>query len=1058
MNANKFEAGQPLNTDDSMNDMPTFADRVRENVPEALEYLEQHPELKQGLGRAAARLEELNKMLEEGNVEAAEADNTAFISSVEAFNTTVHNNEALENKLEDHETRKLDGDFSEAEYQQAVAETKSQFENADDKLVEANADLEYKDATQAVEAAKTKIANLEMAKDDVQISEEEYKTGMAAAEKELADAEARAREAEAVITANNVDVEDVKSEAEKKLEGLEIQKLDGQLSEEEYKQAVANINNETAKTEANVEASKAMSDALRERKVAEGKIALAERALDNLDTQHLDGNVSEDEFKSESARLNAIIAESKQAIENANGVIGNNNFEAGGAGAAQTGATEASTKVSTEASTAQAGAEAPKEPELSDEEALKAWREKQEAIKNDINSEYNAKAVDLKGRIAAIEAAIANQDTDPNLLAQLVLEKGKIEEELANLEAEHEHKLGNDRNHEGTLESAPTEEELKIQDELKDIEVRRADEVKRMMAEGAGEENPEGDDGFENDEQRNLFSRLKGFFGRNKRSKEGAKKATERLGIKERVAVWGLILLTALGVAANIHQDLGGRNVNNATPAPVAVETQAEENNLPDDLSLEVDLNAEKGVELLDLVNATSYGNDIEVNIGNGGYSGETEFLNFEAKHGRYNLTAPLYDMENAELTNEQKAEQIAEGLAERLDDPIEMGQFAALGGNDVVIDDDIDGVTSLRDMNNILDLAQQDDEFRQELADYNKTMYREIIENNDIRVEHRDVGSTHYSLYAYTLELEDGTVDINYHEGSAVRANEAFDVLQAYDNDGNMVLDSNEIGGYKYNFFKAIGYIPEGATDEQAITVMKKYRIIGISGKCGQLIWELNTNPDTGTEGDQDTGTEGDQDTGTEGDQDTGTEGDQDTGTEGDQDTGTEGDQDTGTEGDQDTGTEGDQDTGTEGDIDTGTEGDNDDGKTNVLPGGDNDGWTQMGLTQEETGATSEAERTRVDDGGNGYVNDEAVGESSSLATDDFLNGGEQGGGDQTDASYSGSDTSGYDNGAAQEQGTQTISESQDVNATNDSNANQNSAGADQAPGEGAAAAMDRF
>ena len=116
------------------------------------------------------------------------------------------------------------------------------------------------------------------------------------------------------------------------------------------------------------------------------------------------------------------------------------------------------------------------------------------------------------------------------------------------------------------------------------------------------------------------------------------------------------------------------------------------------------------------------------------------------------------------------------------------------------------------------------------------------------------------------------------------------------------------------------------------------------------------------------------------------------------------------------------------------------------------------MGLTPDETGATSEAERTRVDDGGNGYVNDEAVGESSGLATDDFLNGGDQGGGDATDASYSGGDTSGYDNGAQQETGTQTINESQDVNATNDSNANQNSAGADQAPGEGAAAAMDRF
>ena len=323
-----FEAGQPINTEDSMNDMPTFEDKVRENIPEAIEYLNQRPELKAGIGRATAKLEELSKMLEDGNLEGAEEENSAFVSAVEAFNATVHANEKLKSKLEDHEIRKLDGKYSEEEYKKAVEETKGQFENADNKLVEADTTLEYADAVKAIEDAKTKIANLEMAKDEVQISEEEYNTDMAAAKQELADAEARAREAQAVMTANNANGEDIKSKADKKLENLEIRKLDGDLSEEEYKQAVEDIKNNADKDVANIEASNVVAEAVKARKLAEGKIAIAEKQLDDLDTHYLDGDTSEDEFKSESERLNKIIEESKRIIEDANSQMENSNFKA----------------------------------------------------------------------------------------------------------------------------------------------------------------------------------------------------------------------------------------------------------------------------------------------------------------------------------------------------------------------------------------------------------------------------------------------------------------------------------------------------------------------------------------------------------------------------------------------------------------------------------------------------------------------------------------------------------------------------------------------------------
>ena len=659
-----------------------------------------------------------------------------------------------------------------------------------------------------------------------------------------------------------------------------------------------------------------------------------------------------------------------------------------------------------------------------------------------------------------------------------------------------------------------------------EAEAIRVKNVAEIMAEDDAknaEANP--DDGFETAEQRGLFAKLKNFFKGNKRSKAGAERTLQQGGLTgfKRFAYAALMSLSLFVMAgngimnvnaparnaANDAPDLGPQVVYAAEKDDAADDAKAEvkEDRLDDvakDLSLEVDLNTEKGEELSDLVETTSYKENIEVNISYGDFDGTTEFLDYEEKHGQHNLTKELYGMSDESLTDVQKAEQIAEGLANVLDDPIEQGQFAALGGADVVIDGKTDGITKLADMNEVLDLAQQDNEFRIALADYNKEMYRDLVDNYDLQVEHREKGSFHYSLYAYEVQREDGTSDINYDvDRNGVIAQEDFDVLQFMDKDNQNVLDKNDIGGYKYNFLKGVGIIPEDATDEEAQDIMSKIRIIGFSGKCGQLIWE-NITPDTGDEGngkrtketdegkktketDEKTTKETDEKTTKETDEKTTKETDEKTTKETDEKTTKETSEKTTKETEEKTTKETSEKTTKETSEKTTKETSEKttketsekttketeekttseteyDGKTDILPddGGAN---IPMGPTQEETGPTTEA-GDNVDNGGNGMVDDHDAGESSTVADDNFLNGGDTGGGTDdadgggsndadTEASYDGGDTSGYDNGADQESGTPSVDEG---GSNNDSQADPGSDGSGEDRSGGADEAMDRI
>ncbi len=1172
---NEFKAGQPIVGDEAMNDMPTFADRVRENVPEALEYLEQHPDLKKNMANATRKLEELNQLLESENINDAEAANSTFVSAVETFNNVVRRNKELENKLEDHEIRKLDGEYSEAEYDQAVADTKSQFVNEGDKLAAADAGLVYNEAIAKNEAAKAKLDDLETRKLDGDLSEEEYQAAKAAADQEIADNDRAIRESQAVLTSDKL--EDVQAAAKAKLDDLETRKLDGDLSEEEYQAAKADVEANLKNAEGSTEVAKAVND----RKAAETRIVEAKKALDSLETQMLDGQLSKEEYDNGVKKLNDEIEASQKIVEESNAIIENSRFEATSADAPE-GEPKGEDPELVEARAAYKVAEQLNKDARAEMEAI----EKSGKTDEETNAAYerilakihdSEKAMrDMDARIKALENAAAGTaeagtakpegaeagEAKPEGAKSAEGEDGKgageAKPEGAKAGAEEDDPKGekdNDPEWKEFFDNYFNDEAVRgvytrngvFDEESCRIAVRNfyvakkkneaAEKAAAAKAAAEAAKAPEGDDGkpekgegndddFENDEQRGLFAKLKNFFKGNKRSKTGAERALKegkKETLKKTIYAALLALVTTMSIGSALQN--AGLFDRNTAPEPTKIEAEdtgnaeVDLNEVAEDLSLNVDLNAEKGEELSDLVNTTSYGEDIEVNISAGDYDGTSEFFDYEEKHGQHNLTKELYDMGNEELTDVQKAEQIAEGLANVLDDPVEQGQFAALGGTDVVIGDREGGITSLADMNEVLDLAQQDDEFRETLTEYNKEMYRDMVDNYDLQVEHRAQGTHHRSLYAYEMQLEDGTSDINYAiDKDGVLAREDFDALQFVDEDGQNILDKNDIGGYKYNFLKAIGIIAADATDEEAQDVMSKIRIIGFSGKCGQLIWE-NITPDTGSEGTGDEGTgredTGDEGTGTEnedtGDEGTGTEnegtGDEGTGTEnegtGDEGTGTEnegtGDEGTGTEGTgtegtgtegtgtegtgtegtgtegtgtEGTGTEGTgtEGTGTEG---TGTEGTGDeyDGKTDILPGEPGDGWTVIDHpTPEETGPVSEA------GGDNGYVNDNTPGSSSEVAQDDFLNGGDQGGGNtdadgggsnnpETEATYDGSDTSGWKGDTqSEEPGTQDIQEPstpEEVNAVNDSQANQESAGENASEDqirEDHDAMMDRF
>lgn len=514
---------------------------------------------------------------------------------------------------------------------------------------------------------------------------------------------------------------------------------------------------------------------------------------------------------------------------------------------------------------------------------------------------------------------------------------------------------------------------------------------------GPGEDGEEDDGGSEKEKKRNIFGRLKDFFASKfGRSKEGAKNALftpaeeqeRRHNFRKKlflIALYSTLLGSTFG------------NFANRAKAPKQQKNQIEftkESNSEDDAdvddilneaskqSLNVDLNKEVGAETVDdIVEGTTYGEKVDFNIDAGEWDGESSYFSSE-KHGENDLTAPIYNMESTGSKAEISKDMV-EGFANNLDDPVQQAEFAALGGTDVKIGN-ANGISSLEDMNDVFNMAQSDDEFRQELANYSKDQLRDLIEQNDIQHSTVEKGTVYSSLYALNTAGEGEQARLKYFVDDEVTAKEKFEVLQFINDNGVNALDTNEIGGYKYNFLKSVGVIPEDASDDEAKDIMKHKKILGISGKCGQIIWtNISDNPDTGheTTGDEPTGHEnsGNESTGHEntGEESTGHE---DTGNEstGQEDTGNEstGNESTGHE---DTGNES---TGQETGNETGGE---TTGEETGIETGNEDTGEETGV---ETGVETTGEETGIETGVEG-TGDEELAPKTNVFPSDIDNSG---------------------------------------------------------------------
>ena len=563
--------------------------------------------------------------------------------------------------------------------------------------------------------------------------------------------------------------------------------------------------------------------------------------------------------------------------------------------------------------------------------------------------------------------------------------------------------------------------------------------------------------------KKGLFNKMRNFLGLNEQAGNGIMSALRHSKIAKAIFVTALsaVILNSLGGFFSKHLENKSKDL---AQNQVKVE-QGTNQKMPDLNELArrslnvVDDSAERKEVLDDLVNTKAYGHDIEVNINEGDWSGTSSFFDAD-KHGKFDLVSPVTDLEALkDMKNHEKAEAIAEGLSQKIDDPTLMTEIAAAMGN-VKVDGEGKNIQSLSDWNDILRSAQDDDVFRNNLLESIKEGedgWRDMMSKNDLKLNHVDKGDTYISPYAVNIAEQGENPNLMMFVHQEVTATENLDCLDFVDRDtGESILDANKIGGYKYNYLKACNLIPENATDEAAQKIMAKYKVLGFSQVCSQLLIEhvktgSGTELDTGTEGtgEEGTGTEGtgEEGTGTEGtgEEGTGTEGtgEEGTGTEGtgEEGTGTEG---TGIEG---TGTEDEFNSGIETGINTGTEVEPDNA-INVVPKTEervaNEYWDKASVTDYDQSTRGEvvdtAKSTKTS------VNQEITGSSSNTAQDDFLKGGIQSTGNAaTDAKYDGSNTEGWrGNTPSTETGTQNIQEPTtpaEVNAINDSAANQGSA-----------------
>ena len=1094
---NRFEAGQPINTDDAMNDMPknandVFAQRVQERVADGTYTQEK-----------ADKLLEKARALSEEN-----ARNQAETDAYNAWaNMTPADFEARENKVEEEYDPvstfqiypRMQGETS-AEYGKRLSEIKAAenqyLEEHPEPTVEKAAMSAYRDmVNRRVESGDLKSDEAEAM---IQRREEQYAEMEAEKQAEVENAKVADSFAERQEQEKMAMAERIRKEVPEALEFLEKHpelkpEMVAAVRKLEELEKISEINEQTdqklneemvRRNETFMKAVEAFNAAARANEAARAKMAGLEADARNGKT------VSEEEFKAVEDEIHATEVNMQEANAAKQGAEDNYN------------AVEAATRAAAEKQTAdinkrinfydRAVAEEQeyynvnvsslREKMAETEAANEAARAKMAGLEADAR---NGKTVSEEEFKAVEDEIHATEDMMSKIQKSLDFYKGDQKESGEKLDEWVDYKRATDKDQEfiDKLEAAEAEKAGKDTENVaekdgdgdgdEDIEIVAGKDDPEIVA---GKDNPEivagkDEDGEKTSEEeeletaakKGLFNKMRNFLGLNEQAGNGIMSALRHSKIAKAIFVTALsaVILNSLGGFFSKHLEDKSKDL---AQNQVKVE-QGTNQKMPDLNELArrslnvVDDSAERKEVLDDFVNTKAYGHDIEVNINEGDWSGTSSFFDAD-KHGKFDLVSPVTDLEALKgMEKHEKAEAIAEGLSQKIDDPTLMTEIAAAMGN-VKVDGEGKNIQSLSDWNDILRSAQDDDVFRNNLLESIKEGedgWRDMVSKNDLKLNHVDKGDTYISPYAVNIAEQGENPNLMMFVHQEVTATENLDCLDFVDRDtGESILDANKIGGYKYNYLKACNLIPENATDEAAQKIMAKYKVLGFSQVCSQLLIEhvekgSGTELDTGTEGtgEEGTGTEGtgEEGTGTEGtgEEGTGTEGtgEEGTGTEGtgEEGTGTEG---TGIEG---TGTEDEFNSGIETGINTGTEVEPDN-VINVVPKTEervaNEYWDKASVTDYDQSTRGEvvdtAKSTKTS------VNQEITGSSSNTAQDDFLKGGIQSTGNAaTDAKYDGSNTEGWRGSIpSTETGTQNIQEPTtpaEVNAINDSAANQGSA-----------------
>ena len=1076
---NRFEAGQPINTDDAMNDMPknandVFAQRVQERVADGTYTQEKADKL---LEKARARSEE-------------KARNQAETDAYNAWaNMTPADFEARENKVEEEYDPvstfqiypRMQGETS-AEYGKRLSEIKAAenqyLEEHPEPTVEKAAMSAYRDmVNRRVESGDLKSDEAEAM---IQRREEQYAEMEAEKQAEVENAKVADSFAERQEQEKMAMAERIRKEVPEALEFLEKHpelkpEMVAAVRKLEELEKISEINEQTdqklneemvRRNETFMKAVEAFNAAARANEAARAKMAGLEADARNGKT------VSEEEFKAVEDEIHATEANMQEANAAKQGAEDNYN------------AVETATRAAAEKQTAdinkrinfydRAVAEEQeyynvnvsslREKMAETEAANEAARAKMAGLEADAR---NGKAVSEEEFKAVEDEIHATEDMMSKIQKSLDFYKSDQKESGEKLDEWVDYKRAADKDQEfiDKLEAAEDKKAGKGTENVtgkdgdgdggKDIEIVAGKDKD-------GEKNPGGDE-LDTAAKKGLFNKMRNFLGLNEQAGNGIRSALRHSKSAKAIFVTALsaVIISSLGGFFLTH--LGNKSEVFAQNQ-VKVE-QGTNQKMPDLNELArrslnvVDDNTERKEVLGDLVNTKAYGHDIEVNINEGDWSGTSSFFDAN-KHGKFDLVSPVTDLEALkDMKNHEKAEAIAEGLSQKIDDPTLMTEIAAAMGN-VEIGGKGKNIQSLSDWNDILRSAQDDDVFHNKLLKSIKEGedgWRDMVSKNDLKLNHVNKGAIYISPYAVNIAEQGENPNLMMFVHQEVTATEDLDCLDFVDrNTGESILDANKIGGYKYNYLKTCNLIPENATDEAAQKIMAKYKVLGFSQVCSQLLIEhvktgSGTELDTGTEGtgEEGTGTEGtgEEGTGTEGtgEEGTGTEGtgEEGTGTEGtgEEGTGTEG---TGIEG---TGTEDEFNSGIETGINTGTEVEPDNA-INVVPKTEervaNEYWDKASVTDYDQSTRGEvvdtAKSTKTS------VNQEITGSSSNTAQDDFLKGGIQSTGNAaTDAKYDGSNTEGWKGSTpSTETGTQNIQEPTtpaEVNAINDSAANQGSA-----------------